>query len=75
MCHHYRREILTICEGNSEIYSCRNSGQTKFKRPLTIGELMRNQMKVSEAVDSRVRRALLRISAGQVVFLKCSFSL
>ncbi|KHN18166.1 hypothetical protein glysoja_025056 [Glycine soja] len=27
---------------------------------------MRNQMRVSEAMDSRVRRALLRISAGQV---------
>ncbi|RDX61180.1 hypothetical protein CR513_60613, partial [Mucuna pruriens] len=42
------------------------SGQGKPKRPLTIGELMRNQMRVSEAMDSRVRRALLRISAGQV---------
>ncbi|KAK4274266.1 hypothetical protein QN277_017516 [Acacia crassicarpa] len=42
------------------------SGQQKSKRPLTVGELMRNQMGVSEAMDSRVRRALLRISAGQV---------
>ncbi|KAF7817119.1 protein unc-13-like protein [Senna tora] len=42
------------------------SGQGKAKRPLTVGELMRNQMRVSEAMDSRVRRALLRISAGQV---------
>ncbi|XP_027354004.1 protein unc-13 homolog isoform X2 [Abrus precatorius] len=42
------------------------SGQGKLKRPLTVGELMRNQMRVSEAMDSRVRRALLRISAGQV---------
>ncbi|XP_019438423.1 PREDICTED: uncharacterized protein LOC109344218 [Lupinus angustifolius] len=41
------------------------SGQGKPKRPLTVGELMRNQMRVSEAMDSRVRRALLRISAGQ----------
>ena len=45
------------------------SGQGKPKRPLTVGELMRNQMRVSEAMDSRVRRALLRISAGQVVTL------
>jgi hypothetical protein len=44
------------------------SGQGKSKRPLTVGELMRNQMRVSEAMDSRVRRALLRISAGQVIF-------
>lgn len=44
------------------------SGQGKPKRPMTVGELMRNQMRVSEAMDSRVRRALLRISAGQVAF-------
>lgn len=43
------------------------SGQGKPKKPLTVGELMRNQMRVSEAMDSRVRRALLRISAGQVL--------
>lgn len=46
------------------------SGQGKSKKALTVGELMRIQMRVSEAMDSRVRRALLRISAGQV----CSFS-
>ncbi|KAL2237032.1 uncharacterized protein LOC105164739 [Sesamum indicum] len=38
----------------------------KTKRPVTIGELMRVQMRVSEASDSRIRRGLLRISAGQV---------
>ncbi|KAG8375593.1 hypothetical protein BUALT_Bualt10G0116600 [Buddleja alternifolia] len=38
----------------------------KSKRPMTIGELMRVQMRVSEAADSRIRRGLLRISAGQV---------
>ncbi|KAL5558666.1 hypothetical protein UlMin_034877 [Ulmus minor] len=42
------------------------SGQGKSKKPLTVGELMRIQMRVSEAMDSRVRRALLRIAAGQV---------
>ncbi|GKV03438.1 hypothetical protein SLEP1_g15735 [Rubroshorea leprosula] len=42
------------------------SGYAKSKRPTTVGELMRQQMRVSEAVDSRVRRALLRIVAGQV---------
>lgn len=41
-------------------------GQAKPRRPMTVGELMRTQMGVSEAMDSRVRRALLRISAGQV---------
>ncbi|CAL1393626.1 unnamed protein product [Linum trigynum] len=45
------------------------SGQGKSKKPLTIGELMRIQMRVPEADDSRVQRVLLRISAGQVSFL------
>lgn len=35
-------------------------------REVTIGELMRVQMRVSEQTDSRVRRALLRIAATQV---------
>ncbi|CAH8369515.1 unnamed protein product [Eruca vesicaria subsp. sativa] len=38
----------------------------KSKRPATVGELMRIQMGVSESVDSRVRRAFLRIAATQV---------
>ncbi|PRQ27524.1 hypothetical protein RchiOBHm_Chr6g0306221 [Rosa chinensis] len=42
------------------------SGPGKPKRAMTVGELMRIQMGISEAMDSRVRRALLRISAGQV---------
>lgn len=41
----------------------------KTKRPVTIGELMRVQMRVSESADSRIRRGLLRISAGQVRYL------
>ncbi|KAF5456472.1 hypothetical protein F2P56_025955 [Juglans regia] len=43
-----------------------SSGQGKPRRSLTVGELMMTQMGVSEAMDSRVRRALLRIAAGQV---------
>ncbi|KAA3490507.1 Elongation factor Ts [Gossypium australe] len=42
------------------------SGQGKSKRPVTVGELMRIQMRVPEAVDARVRRSLLRIGAGLV---------
>eukprot|EP00257_Ricinus_communis_P015254 XP_015573132.1 LOW QUALITY PROTEIN: protein unc-13 homolog [Ricinus communis] len=42
------------------------SGQGKPHRPLTVGELMRCQMRVSESVDSRIRRALVRVAAGQV---------
>ena len=37
-------------------------------KPLTVGELMRVQMRVSETVDSRIRRAFLRIAASQVRF-------
>ncbi|KAK6912746.1 hypothetical protein RJ641_022347 [Dillenia turbinata] len=36
------------------------------KKPVTVGELMRVQMRVSENVDSRIRRGLLRISASQL---------
>lgn len=44
----------------------------KGKRPLTVGELMRAQMGVSENNDSRIRRALLRIAAGQVYMYSVS---
>ncbi|KAL3844177.1 hypothetical protein ACJIZ3_001580 [Penstemon smallii] len=44
-----------------------NSGSGgKSKKPVTVGELMRVQMRVSDGSDSRIRRGLLRISAGQV---------
>ncbi|KAA3489995.1 Elongation factor Ts [Gossypium australe] len=42
------------------------SGEGKSKRPTTVGELMRIQMRIPETVDSRVRRALLRIGGGLV---------
>ncbi|KAJ8751183.1 hypothetical protein K2173_016364 [Erythroxylum novogranatense] len=43
-----------------------SSGPSKSRHALTVGELMRTQMRVSETVDFRIRRALLRISAAQV---------
>ncbi|XP_065848967.1 protein unc-13 homolog [Euphorbia lathyris] len=46
--------------------SAPGSGPAKSRRPLTVGELMRTQMRVSETVDSRIRRALVRVAAGQV---------
>lgn len=46
----------------------------KTKKPVTIGELMRVQMRVSDAMDSRIRRGLLRISAGQVDYLLLNFT-
>ncbi|KAJ6811911.1 uncharacterized protein M6B38_151325 [Iris pallida] len=36
------------------------------KRAATVGELVRVQMRVSEQTDSRIRRGLLRIAAGQL---------
>ncbi|KAI4990909.1 hypothetical protein ZWY2020_039280 [Hordeum vulgare] len=36
------------------------------RRPATVGELMRSQMRVSEPADARIRRGLLRIAAGQL---------
>lgn len=38
----------------------------RVKRAVTAGELVRVQMRVSEQTDSRIRRALLRIAAGQL---------
>ena len=35
------------------------------RRPATVGELMRVQMRVSEPADARIRRGLLRIAASQ----------
>ncbi|OEL38847.1 hypothetical protein BAE44_0000134 [Dichanthelium oligosanthes] len=36
------------------------------RRPATVGELMRVQMRVSEPADARIRRGLLRIAASQL---------
>ncbi|XP_028075149.1 protein unc-13 homolog isoform X1 [Camellia sinensis] len=41
-------------------------GSGKGKKPVTVGELVRIQMRVSEQTDSRIRRGLLRIAAGQL---------
>ncbi|KAH1251701.1 Protein unc-13 [Glycine max] len=42
------------------------SSSSGNRRAATTGELMRVQMKVSELTDTRVRRALLRVAAGQL---------
>ncbi|VVA99782.1 unnamed protein product [Arabis nemorensis] len=36
------------------------------KKSVTVGELVRAQMRISEQIDSRIRRALLRIASGQL---------
>ena len=46
-----------------------SNGSSTENRPATVGELMRVQMRISEQIDSRVRRALLRIADGQVIKL------
>ncbi|CAH2051182.1 unnamed protein product [Thlaspi arvense] len=44
-----------------------SSGQTdRIKKSVTVGELVRVQMRISEQIDSRIRRALLRIASGQL---------
>ncbi|OIW20741.1 hypothetical protein TanjilG_21804 [Lupinus angustifolius] len=41
-------------------------GKSSGRRAVTTGELMRVQLRISEQIDSRIRRALLRIVAGQL---------
>ncbi|WOG92628.1 hypothetical protein DCAR_0311901 [Daucus carota subsp. sativus] len=41
-------------------------GSQQNSRAVSMGEVMRVQMRISEEFDSRVRRALLRITAGQL---------
>ncbi|XP_078429020.1 elongation factor Ts (DUF810) [Wolffia australiana] len=36
------------------------------KKPLTVGELVRVQLGISEQMDARIRRGLLRVSAGML---------
>nr|DAD26830.1 TPA_asm: hypothetical protein HUJ06_028298 [Nelumbo nucifera] len=43
-----------------------SSSPSKSKKPVTVGELMRVQMRFSEQTDSRIRKALLRIATGQL---------
>ncbi|XWS26795.1 hypothetical protein CRYUN_Cryun26dG0060700 [Craigia yunnanensis] len=42
------------------------SDSERVKKAVTIGEMLRVQMGVSEQTDSRVRRALLRVAAAQL---------
>lgn len=52
-----------------------SSSSKGSKRAQTTGELVRVQMKISEQSDTRIRRALLRIAAGQVLILVLSLIL
>ncbi|KAB2024261.1 hypothetical protein ES319_D06G075700v1 [Gossypium barbadense] len=42
------------------------SDSERVKKPVTIAEMLRVQMGISEQTDSRVRRALLRVAAAQL---------
>ncbi|KAG8491541.1 hypothetical protein CXB51_014802 [Gossypium anomalum] len=42
------------------------SDSERVKKSVTIGEMLRVQMGISEQTDSRVRRALLRVAAAQL---------
>ena len=44
----------------------KESSPKERKKPLTVGELVRVQLGISEQMDARIRRGLLRVSAGQV---------
>ncbi|XP_043705668.1 protein unc-13 homolog [Telopea speciosissima] len=39
---------------------------TKFRRPMTSAEIMRQQMRVSEESDNRLRKTLMRTLVGQI---------
>lgn len=53
--------------GGGDVREGESSGQPdRVKKSVTVGELVRVQMRISEQIDSRIRRALLRIASGQV---------
>ena len=52
----------------------KTSSSKGSKRAGTTGELVRMQMRISEQSDTRIRRALLRIAAGQVLNLVFEFN-
>ncbi|KAK9078950.1 hypothetical protein SSX86_000619 [Deinandra increscens subsp. villosa] len=43
-----------------------SSGRKSMRRPLTCAEIMREQMKVSESSDNRLRKTLMRTLVGQM---------
>lgn len=58
-----------IGDGDGDGDGGESSGQPgRSKKSVTVGELVRVQMRISEQIDSRIRRALLRIASGQVRF-------
>ncbi|KAL8237085.1 hypothetical protein R6Q59_018166 [Mikania micrantha] len=60
------KKALGIKSKKKNTVSESNGSSATENSPATVGELMRVQMRIPEQVDSRVRRALLRIAAGQL---------
>ncbi|XP_071722432.1 protein unc-13 homolog isoform X1 [Rutidosis leptorrhynchoides] len=56
-----KKRVDSVSQKNDSVIS-----QGRGKKAATVGELVRVQMRVSEQSDSRIRRALLRIAAGQL---------
>lgn len=62
-------------EEDSDDPGSEDQGNSVRKRVgVTVGEMVRVQMRVSEQTDSRIRRGLLRVAAGQVRDLLFWFS-
>ncbi|GFQ08780.1 hypothetical protein PHJA_003022000 [Phtheirospermum japonicum] len=59
-----QRCLSMSCESKVKKALGLNSGRKRVG--VTVGELIRVQMRVSEQTDSRVRRGLLRVAAGQL---------
>ncbi|XP_027344230.1 protein unc-13 homolog isoform X2 [Abrus precatorius] len=62
----YRSLSLTASSEVKKKLGLKTTSSRRSKKAVTMGELMRVQMRVSEVTDTRVRRALLRVAAGQL---------
>jgi len=64
----YRSLTVTASSEVKKKLGLKTTSSWRNRRAATTGELMRVQMRVTEVTDTRVRRALLRVAAGQVSF-------
>ncbi|KAK7369909.1 hypothetical protein VNO80_11957 [Phaseolus coccineus] len=62
----YRSLTVTASSEVKKKLGLKTTSSWRNRRAKTTGELMRVQMRVTEVTDTRVRRALLRIAAGQL---------
>jgi len=64
----YRSLTVTASSEVKKKLGLKTTSSWRNRRAATTGELMRVQMRVTEVTDTRVRRAFLRVAAGQVSF-------